>query len=220
MPLTIATTVGPQVLGDGVQAVGVRQGKEGQLIMSSLHATHYEQAHRGNVYMQTTTPLGLAIPIYTGTALAGGGLPIWNPPGSGVRVVPIFYTWGRSSGTSIASSVGILLRRLDSVATGQVMTALNETVPFNGHVFNGQVARAKSSNTGTNTVTAGAAGDFALQMGTMTAEIDTTANGPSFQQFLFHGVLSIPPGTLMYVAGSVASGALYAATMCWEEVPI
>lgn len=219
MPLVIATTVGSQSLGDGQQAVGVRQAKTGGLIVAKMHGDHYEQASRGNVYIQSTTPLGLAVPIYTGTALAGGGLPVWNPPGSGVRVVPIFYSFGRASGANTFFAIGLMLRRLDAIATGQVMTALAETTPFNGHAFNGVVSKAKSSNSGTNTVTAGGTGDWAITLGSTGAEVDATTTGLHMEKFDFNGVLSLPPGTLMYIASTLASVGLVAASMCWEEVP-
>ena len=42
---------------------------------------HYSDTILGRVFCQSATPLGLAIPIYTATAIAGS-MPLFNPPNS------------------------------------------------------------------------------------------------------------------------------------------
>src|SRR3990167_9141482 len=135
MPLQLQTNVGHMSLADGAQSVAIRQGQGGQLLADNLHGKYHESARRGRVFFQTVTPLGLALPIYTATALGGGGLPIWNPPNSGVNVVPLFYSWGRASGTAAVFQILLMARRLDAIATGAIMTALAEVAPFNGTPF-------------------------------------------------------------------------------------
>ena len=175
---------------------------------------------RGRVFSQSATPLGLAIPIYTATAIAGG-MPIWNPPNSGVNVVPLFVSCGYGSGTADYGSIGIMARRLQAIATGEIMTALANTTPFNGLVFGGQGSKTLSSNAGTCTVSAGVAGDWVRTFFSMNLEAQTgTAHALTVAQIDLEGSLIIPPGTLAYLAATKATTALYASTVVWEEVPI
>ena len=55
-------------------------GDEGQLIVDQMHGKYYQANQKYGVFSNSPTPLGLAIPIYTATALAGG-MPLWNPQG-------------------------------------------------------------------------------------------------------------------------------------------
>src|SRR3990167_6428107 len=117
-------------------------------LMESVNSRHHKDVLAGRVFSQATTPLGLAIPIYTATALGGGGMPIWNPPNSGVNVELISLNAERASGTTAFSAYGIMARELDAIATGQVMTAMAETSPINAMPFSGRASKARSSNAG------------------------------------------------------------------------
>lgn len=169
------------------------------------------------VFSQSTTPLGLAIPIYTGTAIVGG-LPLWNPPDSNVDVELIEYSTARASGTSDFAAVGVMVRRLRAIATGEVMTAIAATTPMNGYWGSGVASRTMSSNAGTNTVSAGVAGDWVRTMFTINLEADTgTAHAATVACYKFNGSLIIPPGNLVYMAATKASVALFASTVVWKE---
>ncbi len=173
----------------------------------------------GRVFSQATTPAGLAIPIYTGTALGGGALPLWNPPNSGVNVELIDVSTARTSGTADFAAVCLVARKLDAIATGQIMTALAETTPVNALLFRGQSTRVHSSNAGTNTVTAAAVTDIVRNMFTINLEADTgTAHATSVAKYCFDGTLVVPPGVLVYIAATKASVALYCTSMTWREV--
>ena len=202
-------------------------GADFQLLADQFHAALYQAGKRGRVFTQTTTPLGLAIPIYTATALAGG-MPIWNPTGSNVVVNLLEFSAGYVSGTSVASTFGLMARNgVGSViATGSQITAFAETVAVNGRlgVVNaiagtggGESSKVKSSNAGTVTVTAGVAAEMVQVMGGESALIATTAMNPYSFVYDFKGRWQVYPGTMVWIAGAAASGALLAQSITWEE---
>lgn len=184
-----------------------------------MFGLHFTDTFAGQVFRQSNTPLGLAVPIYTATAIAGG-MPIWNPPDSQVNVELIFVTMGRASGTSDFGAVSLLARPLQAIATGAIMTALAETTPKNGYAGGGAVSRVKSSNAGTCTVTAGVAGDVWMHLFSHSAEADTTTTAIHEATHNFQGTAIIPPGMLVYIVDTKATTALYASSICWKEVPI
>lgn len=194
-------------------------GDEKQALVDTLHGKHYVDALAGRVFSQCPTPLGLAIPIYTATAIAGG-MPIWNPPSSGVNVELVSVTLARTSGTADFGAVGLMARQLQAIATGAIMTALAETTPYNGNLFAGNRSKVKSSNAGTCTVSAGVAGDWVRTVAAINLEADTgTAHSTDVLQFDFDGTVIVPPGVLVYLAATKASAALYASTIVWKEIP-
>lgn len=190
-------------------------------LMEGLHGKHHAAALAGRVFSQATTPLGLAIPIYTATALGGGGMPIWNPPNSGVEVELISLNAERASGVTAFGAYGVMARKLDAIATGQIMTAMAEVDPINAKPFAGRKHRTRSSNAGTNTVSAGAAADFIRSCFASVPIIDTTAAHVSPTKVVFDpDELIIRPGTLVYLAGTKDSVALFASTLVWKETDI
>ncbi len=194
-------------------------GGESQSLVDMLHGKHYADALAGRVFSQSCTPLGLAIPIYTATAIAGG-MPIWNPPSSGVNVELISVDINRGSGTADFGAIGVMARELAAIATGAIMTALAGTTPFNGKLFGGNKSKTQSSNAGTCTVTAGVAGDWVRSIACINLEADTgTAHTTTISHFDFDGTLIVPPGVLVYLAATKASAALYASTVVWKEIP-
>lgn len=190
-------------------------------LVQTLHGKHYEDCLAGRVFSHTPTPAGLAIPIFTGTALAGG-MPIWNPDGSGVNIELISASINRASGTAAVGSYG-LMARLDvgsQLTTGSEVTAFAETTPVNGFLGGGNKSRARSSNAGTVTVTAGVAAEFTRALFGSGIEADTHTNGISYLFHDFDGTIIVPPGTLVWLAGKLASVALYNSTIVWKEIPI
>ena len=189
-------------------------------LMEKLGSKHHADVLAGRVFSQATTPLGLAIPIYTATALGGGGMPIWNPPNSGVNVELISLNAERASGVTAFGAYGVMARKLDAIATGQVMTAMAEVEPINAKPFSGLKSRARSSNAGTNTVSAGVAADFIRSCFASVPIIDTTAAHVSPTKIVFDpDELIIRPGVLAYLAGTKDSVALFALTWVWKETP-
>lgn len=190
-------------------------------LMESINSRHHKDVLAGRVFSQSTTPLGLAIPIYTATALGGGGMPVWNPPNSGVNVELISLNAERVSGVTAFGAYGVMARKLDAIATGQVMTAMAEVDPINAIPFGGLKSKSRSSNAGTNTVSAGVAADFIRSLFASVPIIDTTAAHVSPTKIVFDpDELIVRPGTLVYLAGTKDSVALFALTLVWKETPL
>lgn len=191
-------------------------------LVASLHGKHYEDCLAGRVFSHTPTPLGLAIPIYTGTALAGG-MPIWNPTGSGVNVELIRVTVAPSAtGTAAVGSYGLMVRTDvgSALATGAEITAFAETDPVNGLLGAGSISKVKSSNAGACTVTAGVAAEFTRTIFGSGVAAQATTNPINFADHDFQGTVIVPPGTLVWIAGVLASVRLYNTTIVWKELPI
>lgn len=192
-----------------------------EALMERVGSKHHADVLAGRVFTQATTPLGLAIPIYTATALGGGGMPLWNPPNSKVNVELISLNAERASGVTAFGAYGVMARKLDAIATGQVMTAMAEVDPINAMPFSGLKSRTRSSNAGTNTVSAGVAADFIRSCFASSPLIDTTAAHMSPIKVVFDpDELIVRPGTLVYLAGTKDSVALYALTLVWKETEI
>jgi len=190
-------------------------------LVQQLHGKHYEACLAGRVFSHVPTPLGLAVPIYTGTALAGG-MPIWNPSNSNVNVELISLAMGKASGTSAFGTMVLMHRNNLGVdlATGSEITAFAETTPFNGFLGKGQASRVKSSNAGTCTVTAGVAEEAIRSFYGTGVAADATTGGLDGFIHDFDGTVIVPPGTMVWAACTKASVALYCTTFVWREDPI
>lgn len=191
------------------------------------YGIHYSDTLLGRVFSQSATPLGLAIPIYTATAIAGG-MPIWNPPGSNRNIEIISTDIDYGSGTATYGTLGIMGLPLIAVATGSPCTAFANTTPLNGLLGSGAVTKALSSNAGTVTVTAGTAGaptttapGWLRGLNSHNLEAQTgTAHGVLVTTYWFNGTLIVPQGWMVYLAATTATSALYCSTVVWKEVPI
>ena len=220
MAVTFSGRVGEVLRSVDGQDAPTQLTNQNAVLMQQSHGRYYNSTLRGRMFSQAVTPLGLAIPIYTATAIAGA-VPIWNPPDSGVNVVPVFVDLGYGSGTADFGAIGLMARKLRAIATGELMTAMANTTPMNGLFGAGQSSKTLSSNAGTCTVTAGAAGDWIRTIASINLEAATgTAHGTLVVHYDFDGSLIVPPGNLIYLAATKASVAIYASTVVWEEQPI
>lgn len=190
-------------------------------LMDLVHGKHYADCLAGRVFSQCPTPLGLAIPIYTATAIAGG-MPIWNPIGSNVNVELIGLNTGRASGVTDFATVGLMHRKVSqsSIATGAQITAFAETTPINGILGSGVASAVKSSNAGTCTITAGVAAEYIRNLFTIYPAIDTTATDVPAKVIDFDGTVILPPGGLIWIAATKASVALFTTSIVWKEIPL
>lgn len=192
------------------------------LLVDQSHGKYYAAVKRGRFFRQTTTPLGLAIPIYTGTAPR---VALWNPAGSGVNAILKRFTAERASGTTVEFAAGLyrVLGAGSSTATAAVITAfpgaanVARTEPSNGIIGGGQTSKVLSTASGTVTTTAGATTDFFYSLFHSYAAVGATAVESTIQRVDFDDDVIVPPGVMIYLAGSVASVALYATTLEWEE---
>lgn len=209
MPLKIGGNKEPELSADSAQ------------LTQELHGRHYEDCLAGRVFSHTPTPLGLAIPIYTGTGLQGG-MPIWNPSNSNVNVELISLQVGKTSGTSAFFAVQLMHRKGlgNDLATGSEITAFAETVPVNGLLGAGMASRVKSSNAGTCTVTAGVAAEAIRSFHGTGVAADATTGGLEGFDHNFNGSVIVPPGSMVWVAATLASVAKYCTTITWKELAI
>ncbi len=189
---------------------------------------HYPEAAAGMMFYQSTTPLGVAIPIYTATAATGGSLPIFNPPDSGVNVEIVSYDLDYASGTAEYGAIGVMGLPLSAVAAGQLCTAFAQTDPVNARGLDTVASKVKSSNAGTVTVTAGvatrpsaAAPGWMRALASINLEAITgTAHGTGMATYSFNGTLIVPPGFMIYLAATRGSVSLVASTVVWKEISL
>lgn len=195
-------------------------------------ALHFNDTLAGRVFSQSVTPLGLALPIYTATALCASGicgLPIWNPPNSNrqIELISLDVPW--VSGTAGIGTIGLMGLPLLGIATGAPVTAFATTVPLNGFLGAGNTTKVSSSNGASAvTATAGTAGaPTALAPGwirslmSINLENSTTTPEPTgLDTYIFNGTVCIPPGYMVYFACTVATVALFGSTVIWKEIPI
>lgn len=199
-----------------------------------MNGLHYSDTILNRVFTQQTNAAaiaGLAIPIYTATAVAGGA-PLYNPSGSGINIELVSYDVVYTSGTGAATFDGVymLAGQVGSIGTGTGCSVFTSAPPINGMLLSGSPAKALSGNGGTVTVTAGVAtppvngvvgaGVIRSLFSTNIEAATATAHGTLVCKYTFDGTLVIPPGVIVYLAGIVASVSLYNITVCWKEVPI
>ncbi len=194
-----------------------------------MNGLHFQETYAGMVFSQSATPLGLAIPIYSNTSIAGG-LPIWNPPGSGVVVELLEVTIGYGSGTADFGSIGLMAGAVNAMATASGLSAIAATNPVNGYLGSSAGSKVISSNAGTVTVTAGTAtppvagvigAGWVRTIADINLEAQTgTAHMTGGKTYLFNGTVIVSPGFLVYLACTKASVALYATTIVWKEIQV
>jgi hypothetical protein len=199
-----------------------------------MFGLHYSDTILNRVFTQQTSVAaiaGLAIPIYSATAIAGGA-PLYNPTGSNRNIELISYDVAYASGTSAATFDGIFLMagQVTSIGTGTGCSVFTNAPPINGLLLNGSPARALSGNGGTVTVTAGTAtapvngvvgaGVIRTLYSTNLEAATATAHGTLVCKYTFDGTVVIAPGVLVYLAAIVASVSLYNITVTWKEVAI
>lgn len=186
--------------GDGLGPV-VRQGAQGELMVSELHGRFYEQSLRGNMYRITNQA---AVSTTAGLATTWTGLAISNPAGSGVNAVVNLFTAAQIA-AGVAGAIGIM--------TG-VGAAAGSLVPKNAIV---------SGTTGRVTASAGATIatpvlDFVFgQVGSLATTGYAVTPGLVVD---LGGSLIIPPGFYAATFTTAATTSALAFSFQWEETPV
>jgi hypothetical protein len=206
--------------GDEVNLIA---SKQAALMVANAHSELYSQTYRGNVYHASTTPLGLAIPIYTGTAPV---VCLWNPIGSGKNFSILNVVFSYCSGTAAFSSIGLCYvpNAGSTIATGAVFSAFgSNNCLVNGVIGGGNASVARVATAGTTTLsTAPAAANWFYTLGGINLEAETGTAHVTFVPGAGSnpkGSIIVPPGTAIWIAGTKATTALYAQTISWAEVP-
>ena len=224
MPIIKAVVQAPTNIsfsdGDEVNCVA---GKQAELLVANAHSELYTQTYRGSVFHASTTPLGLAIPIYSSATPL---VVLWNPIGSGKNLSLQNLVFAYASGTAAYGAVGLMyeVNTGSNIATGAPFSAFSASAPINGLVGSGLASVAKVSISGTNTLTtAGNAGRWLYTLGNINLEAATGTAHATYTPGAgaqIKGQIILAPGSAIWMACTVASTALYAQTLTWSEVPI
>ena len=194
-------TPGVQNNGD-TQPVGLRAGKQGELIISRLHGAHYEQTYRGNIFSISNQA---AVTTTAGLATTFTGLSLGNPIGSGVNLAILRFKVGQAA-VGAAAAVGIM---------GGVGTITASLTPQSRILGSGQVPKA--------TATAGQTISTPVLIGSMAGVGSLATTGYGLQLGVddnIDGCLIVPPGSFIasYTSGVTTSSLIFG--FLWEEIPV
>jgi hypothetical protein len=206
--------------GDEVNLIA---SKQAALMVANAHSELYSQTYRGYVFHASTTPLGVAIPIYNSVTPT---VCLWNPIGSGKNLSILNVVFAYVSGTAAFSAIGLnyVANAGSAIATGAVFSAFgSNNCLVNGIVGGGNSSVARVATAGTTTLsTAPTIVNWFYTLGNINLEAET---GTAHAVFIPgagsnpKGSIIIPPGTAIWVAGTKASVAVYAQTISWAEIP-
>jgi hypothetical protein len=198
-------------------------GKQQELLVASMHTELYAQTYRGYVYHASTTPLGLAIPVYTSTAPV---VCLWNPIGSGKNASILNVVFAFASGTAVYAAVGLcyVSNAGSTIATGAAFSAFGtNNCVVNGVIGSGSASVMRVATAGTTTLgTSPTAASWFYTLGNINLEAQSGTAHATYVPGAGskpQGAILIPPGSAVWVAATVASSALYAQTISWAEVP-
>jgi len=197
----------------------IRQGNQGDMIVSELHGRYYETAYRRNLFSGalsgatgvTATALGLV------TATAYTGLVLYNPPGSTVNCVlqKVGYTFPIAPAAASVVSIGIGFSALPLITTTAV-TVRNNYV--NGPA---SVASLYSVATPGITTTAPVTTYPVYTLGWVgTVAATSTGQTPSGLVDLEGSIVIPPTGYACFYLSTVANTNGFFGSMAWEEVPV
>ena len=109
-----------------------------------MFATHFSDTLAGRVFTQNSTPVGVALPLYT-TTVAGTtgicGMPIWNPPSSNRNVELIEANFAYASGTAATGGIFVMGVPLLTLGAAGPVTAFLTTTPINQLLGGGNASR-------------------------------------------------------------------------------
>ncbi len=196
-----------------------------------MFATHFSDTLAGRVFTQNSTPVGVALPLYTTTAAGTTGIcgmPLWNPPGSNRNIELIEAVFAYASGTTVQGGIVIMGVPLTAVGTGNPCTALISSSPVNQlygagqnpktFSYSGNAASSLTVTAGTTLPPTATAPGVCRTIGSMNAV--TTSGNTTYGGYYFNGTGAITPGFLIYFAATLASVGLFCASVTWKEIPI
>jgi len=163
----------------------------------------------GNVYHASTTPVGLAIPIYTSVTPI---VCLWNPIGSGKNASILNILVAYTSGTATYGAFGLsyVTNTGSAIGTGAVFSAFGSNTMVNGIVGGGAATVMRVATAGTTTLsTAPTAanwfytlGNFNLEAATGTAHATYMPGSGANPQ----GAIIVPPGTAIWLCATLGFG--------------
>lgn len=223
------TQTGPAAVQDGNVPV-VRSGKQGDMIVSTLHGRYYEQTYRNNVYSSGSAVL-TALSANTIT-LTSGTTPIiglWNPSSSTVNCV-MLHAGLQAVINTFTTPVGAGAF-VWATSVGNTAVPAGGATPINRKTLLASGAQAKiytagaAMNSLTNNLTYLGPSDFtspsSLTYGTITAPTTGTTITPFGGVHMFEGDLIIPPGGILALLNTNLTTTMsVTARLVWEEVPV
>ena len=205
----MAGRAGQARFGDGQSTLDTRIGQQGEQIVSKLHCSYYESAVRRNMFISTTLARATSL---AGTAMIGNI--IYNPPDSGVNLVPL---WWRSqiiatsaTTTAIALAVGYqpTTPTTVTVADASGCTFLQQPTLIAGKAKAYALATVLIAPVNIYILHHNTAAIAATGVDEVSGEID--------------GALIVPPGHFLAftaIGGAVAASG-HNSMLLWEEVPV
>jgi hypothetical protein len=203
MPLPISGQVGPSAwnAADG-GSLEVRQGRTGDIIVSEYLPRYAEAASRG-VLFNAANQAAQAVTVALATTYTG--LCLYNPPQSGVLLVPLKVKYALTVAPAAIASIGLIQ---GYSATGGV-TALTARLTPSSNLIGGQPGKGIALNQATIVTPT-----WLMQLVDGFTAAALPAPSPVVD---LEGLFVIPPG------GFIAVGALTAVTglgsISWAELP-
>ena len=200
--------VGPIYATDGAVETA-RLDKTLATVVTDAHGRYAEASQRGNLYYAHAI---VTAPVAYTTAAATGGPLIWNPPSSGINVVPVAIGLGVTTVTTASAAIGITGNTGQTSAPGST-TAIDSS----GNCYlGGNAGAAKVYRVGTPTN----AGNFLIPFGDLHTGALTTETG-ILRWVDIGGYLTIPPGSWGAVSASTtASSTVVQVAMLYEEIKV
>lgn len=183
-----------------------RGGRNAESIVQDLHGRYSETSRLGHLFVAHAT---LTAPVIFSTAAGTGGPLIWNGSTAyNVNILKIGYSVSVVS--TVAGSLGL------TGGTGQT-SAPSSTTAIDGSrctLLGGAASNATSYRIGTVTN----AGNFFIPFAYMhTGALTTSSNGIAWLDT--EGILTVPPGSWVSVAGSATLTQLQVlVAVVWEEI--
>lgn len=215
--------IGVQNNPDSSNIVTARGGKQGEQMVSELHARWYEQTYRGNLFSTGSGATALSANTVTLVAATTPIVGVWNPPSSGVNLIILQIAVSAYANTLttpvglggfvLASSVGNL-----AISTGSAPFS-RKTMALSGSqakAFPGGVALTGLTNNlvvfdGLEIAVPGPA-----TFSTTTAIVLGGAGVANID-----GSLIVPPGGVLALLNTTSTVTMSAVSrMLWEEVPV
>jgi hypothetical protein len=223
--MLIQGTTGPVNVGDGVNPA-IRQGRQGDVMVSSLHGDFYEANYRGNQYFTGHTSLtALSANTITLTATTTPILGVWNPLSSTVNVV-LTQAMLNVVANNLTSGAGPgAFMWAVSTGNGAISTGLT---PYNSKslIAAGSQARGFAGATAltglTNNLVIAAGSTLPSPSGLTYTTLASTALLTSYAGAeIFDGSIIVPPGGVFALINTTSSTVFSAAgRLTWEEVPV
>lgn len=223
MSMLIGTRTGPATQADGVGDQPLRQGRNGELIISNARGFYYEGAKRGATFglcLAATTTGIAAGNISAAAAAASTNFALWNPVGSGVDLVLLKVWIGIISGTPTNGPMihNYMLNGIPSIQSVSTNGAALNNYLGGGSPKARYVAVAAGTNlTGGGLLTAGRQMSFSTQASAFSAAAEPSQSGLE----LLDGDIVIPPGTGWVPCWAAAGSSLLSAYgVTWEEIAV